>query len=82
MLHETFKRNGYPEEVISRNLKPNTRTQTTPDENTQTNKPPTLFLPYVQGQSEKIQTASRKIGVRTIFKSHGTLRQRKQEHLN
>ena len=31
---------------------------------------------YVQGLSEKIQTACRKIGVRTIFKSQETLRQR------
>ena len=74
-LHETFKRNGYPEQVISKNLKPNPRTQTTPEENAQNKKPPTLFLPYVQGLSEKTQTASRKIGERTIFKSHGTLRQ-------
>ena len=40
-----------------------------------TTKPPSLFLPYVQGLSEKIQIACRKLGVRTVFKSSGTLRQ-------
>ena len=39
------------------------------------NKPPNLYLPYVQGLSEKIQTLCKKIGVRTVFKSKGTLRQ-------
>ena len=38
-------------------------------------KPPSLYLPYVQGLSEKIQTVCKKIGVQTVFKTHGTLRQ-------
>lgn len=42
---------------------------------TASSKPPSLFLPYVQGLSEKIQTAYRKTGIRTIFRSKGTLRQ-------
>lgn len=58
-LHETFKRNGYPEQVISRNLKPNPRTQTTPDENAQTKKPPTLFLPYVATRPVREDTNSK-----------------------
>ena len=38
-------------------------------------KPPNLFLPYVEGVSEKIEIACRRMGVRAIFKSNGTLRQ-------
>ena len=67
---------GYPRRVISRNLKKRPRQQDpTTDEDDTNTKPPSLFLPYVQGLSEKLQTARKKIGVRTVFKSNGTLRQ-------
>ena len=81
-------KNGYPRRIVSRILRTQTRQQTpTPDTTTEdqtptpesedntTNRPPCLFLPYVQGLSEKIQSTCRKISVRTTFKSHGTLRQ-------
>ena len=58
-LHETFKRNGYPEQVISRNLKPNPRTQTTQDKIARTKKPPTLFLPYVATRPVREDTNSK-----------------------
>lgn len=56
-------------------MHPRQQTPTPETENNITSRPPSLFLPYVQGLSERIQTACRKIGVRTIFRSHGTLRQ-------
>ena len=75
-------------DIFSRILRTQTRQQTpTPDTTTEdqtptpesedntTNRPPCLFLSYVQGLSEKTQSTCRKIGVRTTFKSHGTLRQ-------
>ena len=40
----------------------------------ETEKPPILLLPYVEGVSEKIEIACKRMGVRTVFKSNGTLR--------
>ena len=63
--------------MISRNLNKKPRQQeTTPDadEVDGATKRPILFLPYVQGLSEKIQIARRKLEIRTVFKSVGTLR--------
>ena len=71
-LRNIFRKNGYPNHLITRNLK-KIRTQTKNSEETE--KQPHLFLPYVQGISEKIEVACRKMGVRTSFKSNGTLRQ-------
>ena len=34
-----------------------------------------LYLPYVKGLSETIQRMCRRTGVKTVFKSHGTLRE-------
>ena len=75
-IRDTFMRNGYPKDVISRNLRKKPRRhESTPDANEVTTKPPSLFLPYVQGLSEKIQIGCRRLGVKTVFKSSGTLRQ-------
>jgi hypothetical protein len=89
-IRSTFVKNGYPRGLISRNLKTQVR-QRTPTPETEDNitgqqtstpepedsRPPCLFLPYVhiQGLLEKIKAACKKIGVRTTFKSLGTLRQ-------
>ena len=77
-IRNTFLKNGYPKQLVSRILgtPAGQQTRTTENEDTTTNKPASLFLPYIQSLSEKIQTACMKIGVRTIFKSQGTLRQR------
>ena len=75
-IRNTFVKNGYPKRLISRVLSAPPPRQPTEAEDTPTGKPASLFLPYIQGLSEKIQTACRKIGVRTIFKSRETLRQR------
>ena len=40
-----------------------------------TEKPPNLFLPYIQGVSEKIQVTCCKLNTRTIVKSRDTLGQ-------
>ena len=76
-IRDTFLKNGYPKHVISRSLRRKPRqAETTPDadKEDEANKRPSLFLPYVQGLSEKIQIACHKLGVKTIFKSGGTLR--------
>lgn len=44
------------------------------DEVDESIKRPSLFLPCVQGLSEKIQIACRKLNIKTIYKSSGTLR--------
>lgn len=75
-IRNTFVKNGYPKRLISRVLSAPPPRQPTEAEDTPTGKPASLFLPYIQGLSEKIQTACRKIGVRTVFKSRETLRQR------
>ena len=73
-LRGTFRRNGYPEEIINRNLRKPPRTTLPTDEEPPTTNPPQLFLPYVQGLSENIQNMCRKTGIQTVFKSRGTLR--------
>lgn len=75
-IRDAFARNGYPERMVECHLIGTTRQpKTTPDPVDPTTKPPSLYLPCVQGLSEKIQTACKKIGVEAVFKSHGTLRQ-------
>ena len=75
-IRDTFMRNGYTKYVISRNLRKKPRGhESTPDANEITTKPPSLFLPYVQWLSEKIQIACWRLGVKTVFKSSGALRQ-------
>ncbi|MCG8625936.1 MAG: hypothetical protein MJE68_28560, partial [Proteobacteria bacterium] len=74
-IRNTFVKNGYPKRLVSRVLSAPPR-QPTEAKDTSTSKPASLFLPYIQGLSEKIQTACRKIGVKTIFKSQEWLRRR------
>ena len=75
-IQDAFARNGYPTRMIKHNLKTTaSQLKPIPEGDDLNNKPPNLYLPYVQGLSEKIQTLCKKIGVRTVFKSKGTLRQ-------
>ena len=74
-LRDTFRRNGYPEGIINCNLRKPPRTTLPSDEEPPTTNPPKIFLPYVQGLSENIQNMCRKMGIQTVFKSRGTLRQ-------
>ena len=70
-LNNAFRMNGYPQHLITRNLREKKQTR----KRRQEDKPPTLFLPYVKGISEKIEVTCTKLGVRAVFKSKGTLRQ-------
>ena len=78
-LKDTFRRNGYPERVVTRNLRSqcNSIPQTGEEEPPTTEIPKLLCLPYLQGTSERIPRVCRKIGVRVqaVFMSNGTLRQ-------
>lgn len=70
-IRDAFTLNGYPERMIESHLKETTRQlKTTPDP-----EDPTTKLLYVQGLSEKIQTDYKKVAVKAVFMSHGTLRQ-------
>ena len=76
-IRNTFLKNGYPKHVIARNLQSKQgqpRTTSNADEDDGSTKRPNLFLPYVQGLSERIQIACRKLNIKTVFKSSGTLR--------
>jgi hypothetical protein len=86
-IRSTFMKNGYPTGLVSRILKTQSRQRIPtpePEDNISgqqistpepgDSRPPCLFLPYVQGLSEKIKAACKKIGVRTTFKSLGMLR--------
>ena len=77
---KTFMTNGYPRNMIEKTMRRPTRQrdqegepQRDPEEAQE--KPKVLFLPYVKNTSEEIERECRKLGVRTVFKTHGTLRQ-------
>ena len=62
-LRDTFRRNGYPKEIIERNLSRTTPTIREEEGASNTDKPKLLYLPYLKRLSEKIQRACRKIRV-------------------
>ena len=75
-LKQVFQANGYPAQMVNRTLRnrphaPHSSTQT----EEQTTPPKFLHLPYVRGVSERIQRKCRHLGIRTTFKSKGTLRE-------
>ena len=76
-LKITFRANGYPITLINKTLqkqKPNqTTTNRDTNRNTDQERPKVLYLPYVKHTSELIQRACRRLGIRVVFKSHGTL---------
>ena len=74
-LRDTFRGNGYPDRIVTNDLRKPPRTTLPSDEEQPTTNPSKLFLPYIQGLSENIQNRCRKMGIRTVFKSRGTLRQ-------
>ena len=71
-LRQVFKANGYPDAVVKKNL----RARPTPANSSQTNQPaPKLLrLPYIPELSERIERVCRPLGVKTVCKSRGTLR--------
>lgn len=80
-LTEVFERNAYPRTFIIPILNRPPKHSATGDntegdvENKEEKKPKLLYLPYVQGISERIERGYCPLGIRTVFKSHHTLRQ-------
>ena len=79
-LKRVFKANGYPQWVITQALRPHVPSaeegatqQGARQDDSQ--KKPLLYLPYVLGISEPIQHLCHHLGIRTVFKTQGTLRQ-------
>ena len=73
-LKKVFQANGYPQNLIHKELYRHKQPQATREETEQEEKPKRIFLPYVQRISEHIQRVCRRIGVKAVFKSQGTLR--------
>ena len=74
-LRKTFKVNGYPYGLISKTLKKQNHHQhPLQDDTTDQEKPKLLYLPYIRQTSEHIQRVCKRIGVKTVFRSSGTLR--------
>ena len=74
-LKKTLRANGYPSSMISRSLHQRTPTPPPLEDTTTQEKPKLLYLPYVKHTSEHIQRVCKQIGVKTVFKSRGTLRE-------
>ena len=72
-LRETFKRNSYPDKIISQNLRRNP--QPTSNTTEKTEKTKLLYIPYMKGLSKTIQGTCRNLNVKAVFKSDHTLRQ-------
>ena len=71
-LQEVFEDNVYPTAVVKKVLQRRKLARPTDTEDKQEMK--TLCLPYVQGLSERIERACKKLDVRAVFKSSKTLR--------
>ena len=76
MLQSAFEANGYPRRVIQRTLRqpPHPTTRGT-DMGREQEKPILLVLPYLKNTSEAIQRTCKQLGIKTVFKSQGTLHQ-------
>ena len=74
-LQNTFEANGYPGRMVQRTIRRRGRASETANTKSETEKPRVLILPYLRNTSERIQRTCRVIGVKTVFKSHGTLHQ-------
>ena len=76
MLQSTFEANGYTRRVVWQTLRqpphPTTRGSDTEDEQ---EKSKLLILLYLKNTLEAIQRTCKQLGVKTVFKSQGTLRQ-------
>ena len=79
-LKRVFRANDYPQWVIKQALWPpvpsaEERVTQQGARQDDSQKKPLLYLPYVQGISEPVQHLCRHLGIRTLFKTQGTLRQ-------
>ena len=68
---------GYPAQIISRCLRTVEHSTSTVVSGTmtETEPPKILYLPCVRGLSERIQRVCRRVRVKAVFQSGGTLRQ-------
>ena len=78
-LTKVFRSNGYPRPLVRRTLA-RTPPATSEEEeeggeDTGTERPRILCLPYVRGLSERIEQGCRQLGVRVVFRSGHKLRQ-------
>ena len=76
VLRKAFVANSYPRSVITQTIR---RRKSPPQENQNQDepqeKPKILYLPYIRNTSEEIERECRKLRVKAVFKSYGTLRQ-------
>ena len=70
---KTFIGNGYPRAFVKAASIPKPR-RTDDDDETNEEKSPTAFLPYVAGVSERIRRVCQDFNIRTVFRSGPTLR--------
>ena len=73
-LQEVFEANSYPPELVQRYLSKKSKKSTKQDDEEEEKNPDTLFLPYVQGLSEKIEKQIKDINIRAVFIANRTLR--------
>ena len=80
-MKEVFRTNSYPETVIKR-TSAHTCGQGDDEEkggesekDGESEKPKILYLSYVKVLSETIQRMCRRLGMETVFRSHGTLKE-------
>ena len=74
-LKRTFRANGYPFGLVSKGLHQRNHPPPSQGDTTTQEKSTLLYLPYVRHTSKHIQRICRQIGVKTVFKSRGTLRE-------
>ncbi len=75
-LVKVFQANGYPKSMICRQLYRHRRAWPQQGEQeVDEEKPKVIILPYLHRLLEHIQRICRHIGIRAVFKTHGTLRE-------
>ena len=71
---KTFIGNGYPRAFVRSASKQRTPREPDDNDDSETERPPMAYLPYVAGVSERIRKVCRDFNIRTVFKSGPTLR--------
>ena len=73
-LMKTFIGNGYPRAFVQSASKQQTPREPDDDDDSETERPPMAYIPYVAGVSERIRKVCQDFSIRTVFKSGPTLR--------
>ena len=71
-LQRVFDMNDYPSSLVNECLTEKKNTQKIDD--TEVEKPATLFTPYIRGFSERLEKICRRLNIRSVFSSRRTLR--------